>query len=324
MNPALASLYRAIAPRLVAVEGEIAATLECPQPEIASLLEVSGRYGGKRMRPALVLLVASELGCVDARHERLAAVTELIHLATLVHDDVIDEADLRRSVQTVNATQGNYEAVLLGDIIFARAIHLLAKLGDRRSLLVLTRAVSTLCEGEILQNRHRRDPDLTEETYYSVIGGKTAELYAAGAGLAAHMAEASEGVVEAFSLFGEKLGLAFQIIDDCLDVSGDEREVGKSLGTDLRNGKVTLPVILFRESGGAEERALVRKVFSNAADPVAASALRALLVEKGFISAAARVAAAHVEEGLTALRRAVGRPLPAMEAIGQYVLERSL
>jgi octaprenyl-diphosphate synthase len=324
MNAALALLYQSIAPRLALVEREIAETLDCPQPEIASLLEVSGRYGGKRMRPALVLLVASELGCADERHVRLAAVTELIHLATLVHDDVIDEADLRRNVQTVNAANGNYEAVLLGDIIFARAIHLLARLGDRRSLLVLTRAVSTLCEGEILQNRHRRDPELTESTYYSVIGGKTAELYAAGAGLAAHVAAASEGVVEAFSLFGEKLGLAFQIIDDCLDITGDEREVGKSLGTDLRNGKVTLPVILLREAGGEDERALVRKVFSADCDAASSAQLRRRLVEDGFIRAAAKVARSHVDEGLSALRRAVGRPLPAMEAIGQYVLERSL
>lgn len=317
-------LYRDIAPDLLKVEEEIRATLESPVPAIASLLEVSGRYGGKRMRPALVFLVAREAGGVCEGHARLGAVVELIHLATLVHDDVIDVATMRRRQETVNVRHGNYEAVLLGDIIFSRAIHLLARLGNRRALLALTQAVSTVCEGEILQNRHRQDPDLDEATYYTIISGKTAELYAGATGLAAHLAGANEAMVEAFAFYGLKLGIAFQIVDDCLDVVGVEEQVGKSLGTDLRNGKMTLPLLILRERADAATGALLRRVILGEADVGDEAQLNRAVRESGALDEAVRRAAAHVEAGLAAVRAVCGCDSPALAAVGRYVLERSL
>ncbi len=317
-------IYRDIARDMLEVEAEIRAVLESPVPDIASLLEVSGRYGGKRMRPALVFLVARESGGVCEGHARLGAVVELIHLATLVHDDVIDVATMRRRQETVNVRHGNYEAVLLGDIIFSRAIHLLARLGNRRALLALTQAVSTVCEGEILQNRHRQDPDLTETTYYTIISGKTAELYAAATGLAAHLAGAADNVVEAFALCGLKLGIAFQIIDDCLDVAGEEAQVGKSLGTDLRNGKMTLPLLILREQADEATKALLRRVILGQEDAGGVALLNDALRSSGALEEAVKRAEAHVAEGLLAVRSACGRDSLALAAVGRYVLERKL
>ena len=243
-SPTLERLYVGVAPELLHVDAEIAAALQTDRSAIAEMLSHVGRYSGKKLRPALVLLIARALGRVTPAHFRLGAIVEMIHLATLIHDDVIDGADMRRRDATANARWSNYEAVLLGDILFSRAINLLARLGDARCLDVLTRAVSTLCEGEILQNRHRQDAGVSEALYYDIIREKTAVLYAAGCELAAHLAGASAEWVRAAGTYGLELGLSFQIIDDCLDLFGDEAEVGKSLGTDLKGGKVTLPVIL--------------------------------------------------------------------------------
>lgn len=320
----LDTVFRGIAAELQGVEAEIRTVLESPVPAISSLLEVSGRYGGKRMRPALVFLVAREAGGLREGHTRLAAVVELIHLATLVHDDVIDGAQIRRRQDTVNARHGNYEAVLLGDIIFSRAIHLLAKLGNRRALLALTQAVSTVCEGEILQNRHRQDPELDEATYYTIISGKTAELYAAACALSAHLSGAAEPVTEAFALCGLKLGIAFQIVDDCLDVAGDEAQVGKSLGTDLRNGKMTLPMLLLRDLADQPTRALLRRVVAGQGTAEETASLKDMLISSGSLETAARRAAEHVAEGLNAVKLACGRESPALAAVGRYVLERRL
>ena len=159
----LQDLYRDIAPDLGDVEAEIRGALVCGKPEIAEMTEHAGGHGGKRMRPAMVLLVARAAGTFVPRHVPLAAVVELIHLATLVHDDVIDNAEMRRRRRTVQALWNRHDAVLLGDIIFARAIRVLANMEDQRSLLTLTGALSTVCEGEILQNRRSHDPRLSEE-----------------------------------------------------------------------------------------------------------------------------------------------------------------
>jgi octaprenyl-diphosphate synthase len=295
-------VYRDLGPALAEVEAEIDLVLASGEPAVADLCRHAGRFGGKRLRPALVLLIGDLLGGAGPRHVRLGAVVELIHLATLVHDDVIDEATLRRSQSTVNAKWSNYEAVLLGDIIFARAIHLLARLGDPASLLRLTRAVSTLCEGEILQNRHRHDAGLSEDDYYRIIGAKTAELYAAGAALAAHLAEVPAEVASDIGGFARELGLAFQIVDDALDLVGTEEAVGKSLGTDLRSGKMTLPLVLLRDGGGAEVRALVREVVEEREDPERLRTLRRELERAQAVPRALERAQSHVRRGLARVR----------------------
>jgi octaprenyl-diphosphate synthase len=319
----LERLYVGVGPGLARVDAEIAAALKSDRPEIASLIAHVSRYSGKKLRPALVLLIGRALGKATPRHDRLGAIVEMIHLATLLPDDVIDGAAVRRKDATVNARWSNYEAVLLGDILFSRAINLLARLGDARCLDVLTRAVSTLCEGEILQNRHRQDPAVTEALYYDIIREKTAVLYGAGCELAATLAGAPPDAVRACATFGLELGLAFQIIDDCLDLFGDEAEVGKSLGTDLRGGKTTLPVILAFASIGDAART---KILARLRDLDAAAAeadLRALVQNCGGLDLAMQRAREHAERAKAATRGIFDAEASAdFDAIADFVVAR--
>lgn len=322
--PTLDRLYAEAAPGLARVDAEIAAALKAERPAVAEMIRHVSRYSGKRLRPVLVLLIAKAAGGVSPAHHRLGAIVELIHLATLIHDDVIDDADVRRRVATANARWSNYEAVLLGDVLFSRAINLLAKLGDPRSLDVLTRAVSTLCEGEILQNRHRMDPGVSEALYYDVIREKTAVLYAAGCELAAHLAGASAEAVKACGTYGLELGLAFQIIDDCLDLFGDQAEVGKSLGTDLLGGKVTLPVILALGAlPGDEKLAWAKRLSRAASDQALRADLKALVQESGALDEAMQRARDHGNRAKAATRTALDvRAVSDLEAIADFVVSR--
>jgi octaprenyl-diphosphate synthase len=319
----LERLYVGVAPGLVRVDAEITAALRAERPEIAAMIQHVGRYSGKKLRPALVLLIGRALGRLGPAHYRLGAIVEMIHLATLIHDDVIDGAEVRRRDATVNARWSNYDAVLLGDILFSRAINLLARLGDARALDALTRAVSTLCEGEILQNRHRNDPGVSEALYYEIIEEKTAVLYAVGCELAAHLSGAPPEAVRACATFGLELGCAFQIIDDCLDLFGDEAEVGKSLGTDLKGGKVTLPVILAMQAIGA---AASLKIASRLRDSDGASIeaeLRSLVQGTGALDEAVQRARTHAERAKAAVRSILDGPsLEEFDAIADFVVAR--
>jgi len=208
------------------------------------------RYGchleGKRLRPALLLLTAKAVGETCPAHLTLAAVVEMIHAATLVHDDVLDEATTRRHLATVNSRWDNEASVLLGDFLFSRALHLASTLDSTFACRVIAAATDLVCEGELRQKGTRGDFSLTEEDYLGIIEAKTAELYACSCTLGAHFAEADEAdeaVVETMAAYGRNLGIAFQIADDVLDLVGDEATTGKSLGTDLEKQKPTLPVI---------------------------------------------------------------------------------
>jgi octaprenyl-diphosphate synthase len=323
-SPTLESLYAGVAPGLARVDAEIAAALKTERPAIAEMIAHVGRYSGKKLRPALVLLIGRGLGKATPRHDRLGAIVEMIHLATLIHDDIIDGATVRRRESTANARWSNYEAVLLGDILFSRAINLLAKLGDARCLDVLTRAVSTLCEGEILQNRHRNDAGVTESLYYDIVREKTAVLYAAGCELAAHLAGAGEDQVRVCGTYGLELGCAFQIIDDCLDLFGDEAEVGKSLGTDLKGGKVTLPVILALASLGDSARLAFAKRLRDAADDEALrTELKELVRKTGALEESMQRARSHAERAKAATRSLHdGQAVADLDAIADFVVSR--
>ncbi len=324
--PTLQNLYRDIVPDLGGVEDRILRALDSEKPEIAELAAHANGAGGKRMRPAMVLLVARAAGRLTDQHVSLAAVVEMIHLATLVHDDVIDQADLRHRNRTVRALWNPRDAVLLGDIIFARAIRLLASMGDPRSLTTLTDALSVVCEGEILQNRRAHDPELSEQVYYEVIDAKTAELYARGCELAAHLAGATPEGISAFETFGRELGLAFQVTDDCLDLIGEEAEVGKSLGTDLTGGKMTLPLILLRGRLEGEPRRLFDRVISEGvASPEDVTVMAELLRSHGVVAEALERARSHIAAATEAVRgHASQQDLAILEAIGEFVLSRSL
>jgi len=325
-SPPLQDLFKDIAPDLSGVESEIQQALESETPEIAEMAQWASAHGGKRMRPAMVFLVGRSAGGIAPGHTRLAAVVEMIHVATLVHDDVIDDADLRRRRRTVKAMFNRHDAVLLGDIIFARAIRVLAAMGDERCLDTLTAALSRVCEGEILQNRLSHDPELSEDVYYEVIDAKTAELYARGCELAAWLAQASAEAVEAFGIFGRELGLAFQITDDVLDLVGDETEVGKSLGTDLVGGKMTLPLILLRTRVHGDDRAdLDRVITEGVAGPQDVARIDALLRGHDVLSDALARARSHVATALSTVRPVVDDgDFAPLEAVAAFVLSRTL
>lgn len=217
-------------------------TLAAYQAPFGSLIEHLRHYRGKRLRPALLLLTAKALGKVSSAHHTLAAAVEMIHTATLVHDDVLDEAEVRRHIPTVNAGWGNKISILLGDMLFTHAFHLASSV-DRRACEIIGDATNRVCAGELRQVTERGNLALTEATYFDIIDGKTAALTECAGRLGALYAGASEHVAAKLADYCRNLGLAFQIADDLLDLVGSEEAAGKTLGTDLEQQKLTLPVI---------------------------------------------------------------------------------
>ncbi len=199
--------------------------------------------GGKRLRPLLTVLAAKAMGYNGQQHTALAAIIEFIHTATLLHDDVVDESDLRRGRKTANALWGNAPSVLVGDFLYSRAFQLMIELDSMSIQKRLADTTNQIAEGEVLQLLHVHNPNIDEATYRHVIERKTAVLFSAATGLAAHIANATEAMQEQMNAFGLHLGLAFQIADDVLDYTGDAEALGKNLGDDLHEGKATLPLI---------------------------------------------------------------------------------
>ncbi len=215
--------------------------------------------GGKRMRPALVLLTAGAFGYRGSQQHELAAIVEFIHTATLLHDDVVDESELRRGRETANALFGNAASVLVGDFLYSRSFQMMVGLNNMRVMQVLADTTNTIAEGEVLQLLNAHDPETDEARYFKVIRFKTAELFQAAARLGAIVANASAEQEKAMAEHGLHLGLAFQLIDDVLDYSGDIEKTGKNVGDDLAQGKVTLPLIRAMTSAGETDRALIRQ-----------------------------------------------------------------
>jgi octaprenyl-diphosphate synthase len=214
--------------------------------------------GGKRLRPALLLLTAGATGYRGSDHHALAAAIEMIHTATLLHDDVVDESDLRRGHATANAQFGNAASVLVGDFLYSRAFQMMVGQGRMRVLEVLADATNVIAEGEVLQLMHAGDTDLTEAAYLEVIQRKTAKLFEAPARLGAVLGDAPSDVEDALARYGMHLGTAFQLVDDVLDYSGTTESIGKNLGDDLAEGKMTLPLIRAMTTGNAQDAALIK------------------------------------------------------------------
>ena len=205
--------------------------------------------GGKRIRPALLLLMAGALGYKGTQHHNLAAVVEFIHTATLLHDDVVDESTLRRGRPTANESFGNPASVLVGDFLYSRAFQMMVDAQDMRVMEVLAEATNVIAEGEVLQLMNMHDAGLDEAAYLRVIRSKTAKLFEASTRLAAILVKSPKDVEDACAEYGQALGTAFQVIDDLLDYDGDTQELGKNLGDDLREGKSTLPLIIAMQRG---------------------------------------------------------------------------
>jgi len=248
-----ADLFAPVADGMAATERWLVEMFHDEPESVRDLLAHVSRYGGKRLRPALVHLCGRATGRATDEHALLGAVVESLHLASLLHDDVLDAADTRRQMATLNALHGNEVPILLGDLVYARSFALSLTLSTPFAARELAETSQAIVRGEIDQSFFRFSGDLDEARYLRVIRDKTAALYATSCSLGARYAGASEAQVRALRAFGLDLGTAFQIIDDCLDVVGDESVVGKSLGTDLETGKITLPIIrLARRLRGAD------------------------------------------------------------------------
>ena len=309
------------------VEAAFLKILDTPHEPVREMVAHAAHFSGKRLRPALTCIAArASGGSVGPDVACAAAVVELIHTATLVHDDILDGAVVRRKVATLNALWGSDTAVLLGDVLFSRAYLAAARLEDRFASVYLSEVVGEVLCGEITQNRERHNLDLAEARYRSIIRGKTAALYEAALVVGAHYVGAARPLVEALGRYGHHLGMAFQIFDDILDLAGAQRTVGKSLGTDLREGKTTLPVIVWLRTRPPREAAEARALVEAAGrDPVARERLVHRLEGDGALAAADEAANAEILEAERALA-----PVPAGTAreqlvtIARFVLRRSL
>ncbi len=219
--------------------------------------------GGKRLRPMLTLATSRLCGYRGDRHIALAAAVEFIHTATLLHDDVVDDSDLRRGLATANAVWGNKASVLVGDFLFSRAFELMVEDGSLPVLSILSRASAIIAEGEVLQLVTSNDVATTEDAYLEVINAKTAQLFAAASRIGAVVSDRSEAEAQALESFGRNLGIAFQLIDDMLDYSAKQSELGKSVGDDFRDGKITLPVVLALRAADDREREFWRRTLED-------------------------------------------------------------
>ncbi|AIL32265.1 octaprenyl diphosphate synthase [Basilea psittacipulmonis] len=226
------------------------------------MIRTIGEYiisaGGKRMRPALVLMVANALGYSGHLHHLLAATVEFIHTSTLLHDDVVDESELRRGRSTANSVFGNAASVLVGDYLYSRSFEMMVDVNEMKIMQIMSNATTVIAEGEVLQLLNVHDPDITVERYMQVIHYKTAKLFEASAQVAAVISGANHEVEQAAAAYGRHIGAAFQLIDDVLDYAGDVAALGKNVGDDLREGKPTLPLIRAMQVGSPEQAALIR------------------------------------------------------------------
>ena len=292
------------------------------------LINQIGHYiinsGGKRLRPMIVLLAARALGYQGDKHVNLAAIIEFIHTATLLHDDVVDGSDMRRSNETANAVWGNAASVLVGDFLYSRSFEMMVEIQHMRVMDILSHATNRIAEGEVLQLLNCNDPDTDEQKYREVILRKTATLFEAGARLAAVINDANECEEQALTDYGLHLGLAFQMIDDALDYGSSDQDIGKNLGDDLAEGKPTLPLIRAMESGTEEQRALLRRAIEEGGADMAGEVMAAI-ESTDAIAYTARLAREEAELAKKALE-----PLPpsafnsALAALADFSVGRSI
>ncbi|MGV8934954.1 MAG: octaprenyl diphosphate synthase [Gallionellaceae bacterium] len=252
------NLNKLIAADMGAIDGVIRARLHSDVALVSQVGEYIVNSGGKRLRPALVVLSACAFGYQGKHHHDLAAVVEFIHTATLLHDDVVDDSDLRRGQASASALFGNSASVLVGDFLYSRAFQMMVEVGDMRVMQTLADATNIIAEGEVLQLLNCHDASVDAENYLRVIYCKTAKLFEAAMRLGAILCAADAAKEQAAAAYGIHLGTAFQLVDDVLDYSGDTKDIGKNLGDDLAEGKPTLPLIYVMQHGSEAQAALVR------------------------------------------------------------------
>ena len=312
------------------VAGDFAAVNQLILDQLHSrvpLVEKIGHYiisaGGKRLRPLVVLLSARACGADSSEQHSLAAIIEFLHTATLLHDDVVDTSDLRRGRSTANALWGNAPSVLVGDFLYSRAFEMMVALGNMQVMQILANATNVIAEGEVLQLSKVRDANTDEATYMEVIRSKTAMLFEAASHSAAVLAGAKADQVEALREFGDALGIAFQLMDDLLDYSGDAAEMGKNVGDDLAEGKPTLPLIYTMRHGTEEQAALVRQAIQKGGtDDI--TPIRGAVTASGALDYTARLAQQHADRAIALLDTLpVSEYRDALEQLARFAVKRS-
>jgi octaprenyl-diphosphate synthase len=324
MIEALARMNECIGGEMAAVDRLFQEELQSDLACVNTLVKHVSRFRGKMLRPCLVLLSGRACGELTDAHTVIATVVEMVHMATLVHDDVLDEAELRRKGATINHLRGNEAAVLLGDYLISHSYHLCSSIDSQLASRLIARTTNQVCEGELLQIDNRNNIDLTEDTYFEIITRKTASLCAMCALLGAEFAGAGKPVIGRMELYGLSLGRAFQIQDDILDIVGDAGTVGKTLGIDVEKGKMTLPLIHFLRTAPAEHRELLRSLMSSP-DADKSERIRNLILPSGSMD----YARSRAKEHATRAREAVAG-LPdsdarrVLELMAEFVVARPL
>jgi octaprenyl-diphosphate synthase len=331
VEDSLADLVALVRDDMDACNRAILARMHSPVALIPQLAAHIVAAGGKRLRPLLTLASARMCGYPGpgspdgARHINLAACVEFIHTATLLHDDVVDESLLRRGLASANATFGNKASVLVGDFLFARAFHLMVEDGSLRVLEILSRAAATIAEGEVLQLVSQNDLGTDEAQYLEIIGGKTAALFTAACQVGAVVAGRPEADEAAMAEYGTNLGMAFQLADDALDYAADQEKLGKTVGDDFREGKITMPVLVAYAAGTESERAFWRRTLEDSEQGEAdlATAMR-LMRARGAIAATLQRAGEFANRAKASLSRFEETPIRrSLLAIADFTVRRA-
>ncbi|MGI5832216.1 MAG: polyprenyl synthetase family protein [Thermoguttaceae bacterium] len=328
----LADVYKLAEPDLSRVNAIILGRIRHSDPIIDEILRYSFRLGGKRLRPLLLILSARACGLIRREHYLCAAALEMIHTGSLIHDDILDGARFRRHLETINLHWDSQFAVLAGDLLLTLAISLVTECSAPEIYPIISGACRKTCEGELLQIACRGHLDLSRKEYDRIIEGKTAALLEAACRVGASLSDCDGGTAEIFSRFGHALGMAFQIFDDVLDLTGVDDETGKTLGTDLLNQKMTLPAIRFFETASKAEKQKVLTLFrSPDFGPTEAEAIRLILIESGSVQYARQTALDLVEDALCLLdplsAEADPRQAEALCALGliaRFIANRSI
>ncbi len=304
------------------VDEVIAQRLDSSVPLVGQVARYIISAGGKRLRPALLLLACGALGYQGAQRFNIAAVIEFIHTATLLHDDVVDESTLRRGRPTANESFGNPASVLVGDFLHSRAFQMMVDADDMRIMQILSEATNIIAEGEVQQLMNTHDASLSEAGYLQVIRSKTAKLFEASTRLAAVLSQNTPEIEAACADYGQALGTAFQVIDDVLDYDGDAGEMGKNLGDDLREGKVTLPLIIAMQRGSQEQRELIRQAIEAGATDELSKVID-IVRQTGALEATRQAAAEQAQQAIDAARRLpVNNYSEALLQLASQLLER--
>jgi len=313
------------------ISNDLAATDQLILDRLASdvvLINQVGHYivgsGGKRLRPVIVLLAANALGYAGKHHIDLAAIVEFIHTATLLHDDVVDGSEQRRSRDTANAVWGNAASVLVGDFLYSRSFEMMVEVDDMRVMNILSTATNKIAEGEVLQLLNCHDPEVDEARYREVILRKTATLFEAGTRLAGVVTDADQTIEDALAAYGHHLGTAFQMIDDALDYGSSGVDIGKNIGDDLAEGKPTLPLIRAMQVGTPEVSALIREVIEEGGVDRVDEVIKAIQSTDAieYTANLAREEARLAKEALEALPASAYRD--ALAAVADFSVDRPL